>query len=86
MADEQAHETSVRRASANTGGHNTRWVAWCSVCWQVGLPQELKADAEAIADRHREVQGFETPGSLGQRLSFQPIQSRTHGYNGQEHR
>ena len=23
---------------------------------------------------------------LGQRLGFKPIQSRTHGYNGQEHR
>ena len=24
--------------------------------------------------------------SLGERLGFQPVQSRTHGYNGQEHR
>ncbi len=24
--------------------------------------------------------------SLGERLGFQPINSRTHGYNGQEHR
>ena len=24
--------------------------------------------------------------SLGERLGFQPIHSRTHGYNGQEHR
>jgi hypothetical protein len=30
----------------------------CNVCGKVGEPQERKADAEAIADRHYELQGF----------------------------
>ena len=31
----------------------------CSVCGTVGGIQEFEGDAQAIADRHNEIQGFE---------------------------
>jgi hypothetical protein len=35
------------------------WQVVCSACGPVGREQEYKADADAIADRHREIQGTE---------------------------
>lgn len=37
-----------------------RWQAYCPFCGEIGVPQELEVDAQAIADRHREVGGFES--------------------------
>jgi hypothetical protein len=36
-----------------------RYRVKCPTCGQVGQPQEHQGDAQAIADRHREVGGFE---------------------------
>lgn len=82
MSD-QSHDARVRvRRNAKT----YRFRVWCPTCGQVGVSQAYEADAQAIADRHREVGGFEHQATLGQRLGFETINSRTHGYNGQEHR
>lgn len=35
------------------------YVAICDVCGQVGQPQDEARDAQAIANRHEEVGGFE---------------------------
>lgn len=38
------------------------WQVVCDVCGPVGRQQEYMADAEAICDRHREIQGTERLG------------------------
>lgn len=35
------------------------YVVICDVCNQVGPPQDLEGDAEAIAERHAAIGGFE---------------------------
>ncbi len=57
-----------RRLVTSTTEHDTsvdmvagKWVAWCAICGQVGLGEDFEGDALAIAERHREVRGFERP-------------------------
>lgn len=37
----------------------SRWHVECPTCGEVGQPQDLKGDADAIAARHEEIGGFE---------------------------
>lgn len=38
---------------------NGKYLVICDVCDRVGQPEELEGDAEAIAQRHQEIGGFE---------------------------
>ena len=51
---EQQHRTFVVPATAMW-----HWQAQCSTCGDVGIPERNEADAQAIADRHQAVAGFE---------------------------
>ena len=58
MADQRTKRPE-HRTSVELFPYHGKWVAWCAVCGQVGLGEELEADAHAIAERHQRVAGYE---------------------------
>lgn len=49
-------ETTHRTRVSIQGG---MYVVICDICNVVGRPEELEGDAEAIAERHQKIGGFE---------------------------
>jgi hypothetical protein len=56
------HACEVKRKNAVWSPDGVYQVI-CPTCGKVGEPQEWPGDAQAIADRHSEVGGFERPKS-----------------------
>lgn len=55
------HVTLVLPAHSGRPGWKGRsgWQAQCNICGPVGRFEDYEADAQAIADRHHEIGGFE---------------------------
>jgi hypothetical protein len=51
MADD--HKCKIHRTPAG------RYLVKCPICGPVGVHQDHEGDAEAIAERHQEIGGFE---------------------------
>ena len=51
------HATDVIRVEKADGLRD--WRAWCRICGPFGPESHYRADAESIADRHKEIGGFE---------------------------
>jgi hypothetical protein len=60
-SEEPIHMTSYKRIPSMWPSSDPQpgYVAECSVCGRIGVPQLRKVDAAVIAARHREVGGFE---------------------------
>lgn len=54
------HTTQVRQCLS--GGGVEQFYAWCPTCKRVGQYQAHRGDAEAIAQRHQDIGGFERAG------------------------
>lgn len=57
------HETNVLVFAARS--KRPLYRASCVICGKIGQPQEFLGDAEAIAQRHEEIGGFERAPEQG---------------------
>ncbi len=58
----RAHQATVRvrdTVNCSTGAIVPSYRAYCPTCGRVGVPQDIHADASAIAARHYEAGGFD---------------------------